>query len=129
LCNDLGEELDTNKIIPVSRDEISLNVSKDLAKGSEVALLRSKTTGQYYLVRGSTAGFEDQIKIILPEPTKNFRLIAHTHPRGYSAAWPSNLDIAQLFEHEQCSSIIVSEYGYIIRFTRSGAEGLIGEIH
>ncbi len=115
----LNDELSINKMIPVSRDEMSFSVLKDLADGPEVALLRHKTTGQYYLVRYSSAGFADQVDFMLPEPAANYRLIAHTHPGNFAGAWPSNLDVAQLLKHQQYSSIIVSESGSVIRFTRT----------
>jgi hypothetical protein len=109
-------------IVPVNEGEIAFRELKELAGGPEVALVRGRRTRQLYLVKGGAG----RISSKLPEP---FRVIVHTHPGGYAHTWPSNLDLEQLVRCGQYSSIIVSEGGYIVRYTRTpGAEWLIGMI-
>ncbi len=95
---------DTSVVVP--RGKISAQTMADLHRstGDEFALVRAN--GKRILVRGTRFG------VALPEGTT--RLIAHTHI--WSRLSPSGRDLRALESLKQAWSLIITEYGTVIRF-------------
>ncbi|MCP4527456.1 MAG: RHS repeat-associated core domain-containing protein [Aestuariibacter sp.] len=103
----------------VPRGKISAQIMADLhtaSDGDEFALLR--TFGRRIIVRGRGS------RVGIPEGTT--RVIAHTH--GWAQPYASGHDAATLQSLGQQWSLIITEYGRVIRFMADQTSETIGHL-